>query len=340
MVAPLVAGALIGGAGALGSAGLGAIATGNAARSNERINNANLQEQRRQNQIQRIMAERLLSIQLQGSEDAFGNRSEFIPGRGFVTTPTDSVKTLQNASVREQTQQLTTDATRQREGRERSAQRGREEGSTADSLLAEFRRIVSNPQSAQELFQLLLGSGQQAFQGEQDRQLQQVLRQNLRSGGSAESGGKHIAKFAAEGAGQRRDAAVDARLKSITGADEINNSRRGNTANLFNQFAQRAQNSFGNMPFAPDAISTQASTLGANQRSSALGGSQLAALLNQGTAPQRSFQPADLGTAKFVGEAGNVLSSLFRTFQSQQALPPPGSDPTARRRLSNQQVTF
>lgn len=340
MVAPLVLAALIGAGGALGSAGFGAIAGSNAAKSNAAINARNIQSQEQENFLQRMMADKLLNLQLQPTTDAFGNKAEFIPGVGFTTTPAPAVKTLQDASIREQTQQLTTDATRQREGRGRAAELGRRESGTANQLLSEFLRIVSNPQSAQELFQLILGSGQQAFQGEQDRQLQQVLRQNLRSGGSAESGGNIIAKFASQGAGQRRDAAVDARLKSITGADEINQTRQGNAANLFNVFAQRAQNSFGNVGFQPEQISAQASSLGTGQRGNVLGASQLAAFLSQGTPARGQPQQANLGPAQFIGEAGTALSSLFKTLATEQQLPPPGTDPTVRRRLSNQQTTL
>ncbi len=326
MVVPLLAPAIIGAAGALGSAGLGAIVSGNAADTNAAIAGRNIQSTERENFLQRIMANRLLDLQLQPTTDAFGNRAEFIPGVGFTTTPAPAVKTLQDASIREQTQQLTTDAGRQREGRGRAAELGRRESGTANQLLSEFLRIVSNPQDANELFQLLLGSGQQAFQGEQDRQLQQVLRQNLRSGGSAESGGNIIAKFASQGAGQRRDAAVDARLKSITGADQINQSREGNAANLFNLFAQRAQNSFGNVAFQPEQISAQASTLGTGQRGNVLGASQLAALLSRGTPAQGAFLPADQSLSKLIGGAGNALSELFKTLGQQNPETQTGPD--------------
>lgn len=318
MVAPLVMAAMIGAGGALGSAGLGAMASSSAAKSNEAMNARNIQSIEQENFLQRIMADRLLSLQLEPTTDAFGNRAEYIPGMGFTTTPAPAVKTLQDASIREQTQQLTTDATRQREGRGRAAELGRRESGTANQLLSEFLRIVSNPQNTQELYQLLLGSGQQAFQGEQDRQLQQVLRQNLRSGGSAESGGNIVAKFAQQGAGQRRDAAVDARLRSITGADEINQSRQGGAANLFNLFAQRAQNSFGDIAFQPEGISQQASALGTGQRGNVLGASQLAAFLSQGTPAQGAFMPANQGPSQFIGEAGTALSSLFKTIAEQQ----------------------
>ncbi len=328
--------ALIGAAGALGSAGLGAMASSDAASTNAAISARNIQSAERENFLQRIMADRLLNLQLQPTTDAFGNKAEYIPGIGFTTTPAPAVKTLQDASIREQTQQLTTDAGRQREGRGRAAELGRRESGTANQLLSEFLRIVSNPQSAQELFQLLLGSGQQAFQGEQDRQLQQVLRQNLRSGGSAESGGNIIAKFASQGAGQRRDAAVDARLKSITGADQINQSREGNAANLFNLFAQRAQSSFGNVGFQPEQISSQASSLGTGQRSNVLGASQLAAFLSRGTPGQLPQVQPDFGMAKLVGGAGNALSELFKTLGQREELPPPGFDPPGRR-LGNRQ---
>ncbi len=339
----MVVPALIGAAGALGSVGLGAIAGSNAADTNAAIAGRNILSVERENFLQRIMADRLLNLQLQPTTDAFGNKAEFIPGVGFTTTPAPAVKTLQDASLREQTQQLTTDAGRQREGRGRAAELGRRESGTANQLLSEFLRIVSNPQDANELFQLLLGSGQQAFQGEQDRQLQQVLRQNLRSGGSAQSGGNIIAQFAKGGAGQRRDAAVDARLKSITGADEINQGREGAAANLFNLFAQRAQNSFGNVAFQPEQISSQASTLGTGQRGNVLGASQLAAFLSQGTPSQAPQVQPNFGTAQFVGEAGTALSSLFKTLAARNPETQTGPDvfgiPFNDRGLGNAQTS-
>ena len=321
----MVVPALIMGGAAIGSSLLAANATGNASDAASAQNQANFDAQQRENMLQRIMAERLLQIQLSDSQDAFGNKSQYIPGIGFVTTPDPKVKTLQDASIREQTQQLTQDASRQREGRQRTAERGRDEGATADSLLQEFQRLQQSPQSAQELFQLLLGSGQQAFQRNQDDQLQQVLRQHLRSGSG--DGNKAVAAFAKEGSGQRRDAAVDARLRSIQGADQINQGRLNNTSNLFNQFAQRAQNSFGNVAFAPEQISGQANQLGLTGRQAALGGSQIAGQLTSGIRPPLGQVLApDLSGSQAFNEVGVSLAEILRTLNAQ----PNASSDTSR----------
>jgi len=335
MVAPLIP-ALIAGGSALASAGIAANASGNASAAGAAANQANINSQEQENFLQRQFAERILGIQLSPTQDALGNRSEFIPGIGFVSTPSSAVKTLQDASLREQTQQLTTDATRQREGRGRAAELGRQESSTANALLQQFLRVIQNPQEASELFRILLAQGNQGFEGEQNRQQQRALRQDLRAGGG--SGGKILAEFANRAAEGRGDRAQAAKLQSITGADQINQSRQGNAANLFNLFAQRAQNSFGNVPFAPETISAGATALGQNQRGNVLGASQLASFLNQGTPTRSVAQPADFGTAQFVGGAGTALAEFFRNLPQGTSQPSTTSrglgnastDPTTR----------
>jgi len=325
MVVPalIVAGAAIGG-------GLiAANATSNAADSAAASNQFNITAQERENFLQRLFAERILGIQLSPSEDAFGNRSEFIPGIGFRSTAAPQVKALQDASLREQILQLVQDAPRQRRGREETAARGRVEGGTADALLQQFRRALQNPQSASELFRILLAQGNQGFQGEVDRQQQNVLRQDLRSGGG--SGGKVLAEFARASAEGRGDRAASAKLQSIQGADQINFNRLGNISGLENLFAQRAQNSTGNVAFAPEQLSALASNLGANQRQGALGGSQIAGALNRSTAPRSVAQPANFGTAQAVGDIGAALAQLFKNL-------PQGNTSTLRdtqRRLGN-----
>lgn len=311
--------ALIGAAAAIGGSLLAANASGNAASSAAASNQANINFQSGQNFLERQFAERILGIQLSPTEDAFGNRTTFTPGVGFKATAAPAVKALQDASIREQQQQLTVDAPRQRRGREETAERGRAEGGVADALLQQFVRALQNPQSASELFRILLAQGNQGFQGEVDRQQQNALRQDLRSGGG--SGGKLLAEFARVSAEGRGDRAASAKLQSITGADEINFSRLGNISGLENLFAQRAQNSTGNVAFAPEQLSSLASGLALNQRQGALGASQIAGALNQNRAPQSVPQAADFGSAAAFAGIGNALSGLFEKLSQPAATP-------------------
>lgn len=293
----------------IASAGLGALASSRTAAANERINAANIAAQQRENFLQRVLADRLLNLQLQPTTDAFGNRAEYIPGVGFVTTLSPEIQALQNASLREQMLRLTQDAAGQREGLERSVSRGRDEDAQARALLDEFNRV--QPVNRNELFQLLLNAGREGFNQTFDRALQGTLRQNLRAGGSAQSGADIIARFSAEAAAPRADMATNARLQALTGAEDIYNQRRGNRANLYNLFAQRAQNSFGNAPFTPETISPTATSLSTAQRSGALGASQLAALLGRSSAPQGAFLQPNFGTASAVKDIGKALQELF-----------------------------
>ncbi len=310
MVAPLIPVAIMA-ASAVASAGIAANASGNASAAGAAASQANINSQERQNFLERQFAERILGIQLSPSEDAFGNRSTFTPGVGFKTTAAPQVKALQDASLREQQLQLAQDAPAQRQGREEIRQRGRQEGGVADALIQQFQRALQNPQEASELFRILLAQGNQGFQGEMDRQQQNALRQDLRSGGG--SGGKILAAFAARAAEGRGDRAASAKLQSIEGADQINFNRLGNISGLENLFAQRAQNSVGNAQFQPEQLSSLANALGLSQRSGTLGGSQLAAqLIGRGRTGGNVGQPADFGTAKFVGEAGAALGQFLK----------------------------
>jgi len=318
----MVVPAIIAGVAALAGSAIAAKASGDASSAASGANAANINAQERQNFLERQFAERILGIQLSPTEDALGNRSTFTPGVGFKTTLSPQVQSVTNASLREQLLQLAQDAPRQRQGAEETAARGREEGGVADALLQQFRRALQNPQSASELFRILLAQGNQGFQGEVDRQQQSALRQDLRSGGG--SGGKLLAEFARASAEGRGDRAAAAKLQSITGADQINFNRLGNISGLENLFAQRAQNSTGNAQFAPEQLSSLASQSGVAQRSGALGAGQIGARL-QGSAPQSRSVGANFGTADAINDGGQALAELFRTVQNR-----PQATPTLR----------
>ena len=316
MVDPATLAALITAGGALGSAGIGAFASGGANATAQNLNAAAIGEQRRQNLLERMFAERLLAIQLEGQTDAFGNRTSYVPGLGFVTDLDPRVQTLQNASLREQTTRQTEDADRIRRGQRANEARRVDEGAQADNILAEIQRATATPLTENDLFQLLLSSGTQAFNREQDRGLQQVLRQSLRSGGA--NAPDILADFASAGADRRRDAAVDARLQAIQGADQINLGRRTNLGNLYNMFAQRAAN-LSDTPVAPEAIST-AVNFGAQQVGrNALGAGQIGAGLVSSPAGRPVTVPgADFGLANAFGSGADAISGLLRFFNQRE----------------------
>lgn len=326
----MVWGAVIGAGGALGSAGIGALASGSAADQQAQLNALAINEQRRQNLLQRMFAERILAMQLEGQTDAFGNRTRYVPGMGFVTELDPTVQTLQNASLQEQLRRQTEDAPRIRRGQRANERRRADEAGVADVVMGEMQRASADPITQNELFQLILSSGNQAFQREQDRALQQVLRQSMRSGGS--NAADILADFASAGADRRRDAGVQARLQAITGADEINLGRRSNLSNLYNMFATRAAN-ISDAPVGPENISNLASTMGGQVGRNALGGQQLAAGLMQGRAPSPVAMPsANMGWANAFGSGADAISGLFEYFSRQQGGGGGGSSP----RLGNQ----
>lgn len=316
---PVTLGAIISAGGALGSAGLGAMASGANADTIAALNARSIQSQERENFLRRVLADRLLNIQLQGGEDAFGNATRFIPGRGFVVELDPRVQQIQNASLREQLMRTTRDADIRREGLEANAVRRREEGAIANTLRDRFVRELQDPHTNEsDLFRLLLASGQGAAQQESDRILQQVLRQNLRAGGSSSAAANILSQFANDAATRRQDAAVSARLAAITGAEDINNTRLGNRSNLMNLFATRASN-FADVPFAPEQLSAGATGFGNAQRQGALGASQIAGGLGATAGARPVFEPsADFGAALALGSGADALSGLFEVLAQRE----------------------
>lgn len=125
-------------AAAVGAAGniYGAYEQGQASRRNAKLQRAQQQlqflnylENRRLRMLQEDMAKA-------GTVDARGNVTEFVPGVGWVTRPSEATRTAINASDTEQRLRLAQDMTRARMQRENTFNRQLQEGAQANAILA------------------------------------------------------------------------------------------------------------------------------------------------------------------------------------------------------------
>ena len=79
-------------------------------------------------QLQRWIAQQQMEMAQAGQTDARGNRTTYVPGVGWVTTPTELTRQVADAGDRENLQQNTVDAQRSRLMRSLQATRQLREG--------------------------------------------------------------------------------------------------------------------------------------------------------------------------------------------------------------------
>ncbi len=91
------------------------------------------------NKLQQILANRQYELATAGRTDTRGNKTTYVPGVGWVETPTDTTKGIVQASDAAQRQQLVDYLTRGRGERDLALNRRLEEGSVAEPLLQQIK---------------------------------------------------------------------------------------------------------------------------------------------------------------------------------------------------------
>lgn len=126
-------GPIIGGIGALGSL-MGGIGGLFGAGRNNAIQEAQTDLAFKDYYFRKMLAERQLEMAQAGQRDARGNTIQYVPGMGWIETPSDTTRGLISASDAEERRRLTEDAIRRRliEGNQFSRQL--QEGADADAL--------------------------------------------------------------------------------------------------------------------------------------------------------------------------------------------------------------
>ena len=152
MVVPLIVAAGLTAAATVAAARASAKASDNASATNAAINQANVNAGERERLQGVFNAAKKDAEAKQGNIDAFGNRTRFVPGRGFVTEASEPVQRNIDAGLQEQFLQLTRDAALARRGREQQAEQATNAGNTAEALRQAFldrRRTDSNARTQQ-----------------------------------------------------------------------------------------------------------------------------------------------------------------------------------------------
>ncbi len=300
MVFPLLA-ALAGAGGSIASALIGADAMSENNETNWIIQLYNLAERRRERREALEEARRIEGKQDLGATNAQGDRTYFKEGVGWVTELGDQSQDLldyfYNSVLPEQKGQFA-----------RNATASRETNDIANELLNAFRRV--RPDGSEMETKNLLYSQAVQGQSEANRETtENAMRQALRMGRN--DIGDILGDIGSAARVGRGNARTDAYLKAKDYTASKMANKRGELANLYSMFAQRAGVPLQS-PVDPFVGQGQANDLmkffaGQGQQGNAMG---LQALLNTTRGTLQPREP-DLGWANAAGAIGTGLSGAF-----------------------------
>lgn len=274
----------------------------------------NIRRQDEQAFIQRLLADRFFNMQTAPQTDARGNRTEYIPGVGWVSTPSATTDALIKASDAEERNRLAVDAPIRRRGLVENEQRRITEGGVADAFLSQLMQQPSY--SVDSLRNEMLSRATQGTNEAYDRTLDRFGTQAIRSGAS--NAGDIMASINRQRGKDVRDAGagVDADARLLF--DQLEGNRTSRLGNLYNVFATRASN-FEDVPFAPNNLSdTLANRNSATRNTTAqIAPTVISASSNPGGFYPTNIQPNN-GMANFAGGSLSNIGGLFEQYGSQQ----------------------
>lgn len=269
-----------------------------------------LQAAMMQYKIQKQIADQQYELSTAGQQDARGNITEYIPGRGFVTMPSDATRGLIGASDREERLRLTEDQTRGRYGRERNFARRTGEDALAQTLLRAMQSHsgVVDPDTVTGG---LAESGAANINDKANFAKNAIGMQAIRSGMSSGDVTTQIDDKSRNGL---RSVLMDARLQGRPEATKQNATTTQTQLGLYNPLASRAAN-IDDVPFSPNTQNDVLASVLNNQRQTGVAGlGQASAAMARGfdplsTALGRAKQP-NFGAA--AGAFGSIIQDLLR----------------------------
>lgn len=236
LLAAGAAGSLAGGVGGLMNASSGA----GAARAQNDVAFRNYYMQQRLAQLQEEMARA-------GTTNARGDRTEYVPGVGWVERPTEQTRGIIAASDNEERRRLTEDATRGRLRREDNYTRQVRDGQDADAIMGGMR---TGEQTPDDLRAAMIEAGvARAVSGSNDMR-RRIGMVSLRSGTGGEQALAQIGRNAMD---DTRTAIADARLNAPSEFQSRRNERVNPRINQYQTLVSRAS--------APDDVQFQPTTL-------------------------------------------------------------------------------
>jgi hypothetical protein len=206
--------------------------------------------------LQRQMAQEQMQLAKAGSVDARGNTTQFIPGVGWVSTPSDATRSIISASDGEERQQLTGDAIRRRLGSERNSTRSMAEGSAADSILAQVTTPYQETQN--DVRSRLIARGVARAGSGPSAMRNRIGMQTLRQGGLGGGQTNALARITRDAQDTRRTAIADANYSAPTEASARTAATQGDLVNRYAALAQGARSQIGS-PTQPSQIGSSLS---------------------------------------------------------------------------------
>jgi hypothetical protein len=199
----------------------------------------NYQQRERERTEAIAMALKQRREQQLGSTDIRGTRTQFIPGRGWVTTGSKEVNELMKLQDQEQRNVLTKDLPMRRKVQERNYVRGLQDEGTADTLRRMFVNSLAPGKSdegyASDLYQAQAMGLREASQDAGRRAWTQAMRTNQNSNFD-----EIASSMQRENNRAYANAALQSKLMARGVGEKERQGKMGALANLYNMFATRA----------------------------------------------------------------------------------------------------
>lgn len=285
--------ALIAGASAL----YGGIQANNTANKNRDISLLNYYQQEDAKNRAASEAARQRSESQLGSTDAAGNRTYFVPGKGWVTDLSQDQGYIQEASEDEMLRQLIQGGARNERVQGRANDRRNKEDTKATEADRELRSVRRGDEAG--IRDLLLARGAETRNRSADRAGNTVARQNIRSGATNAAELLQGARAASD-ATSSRQAGIDAQLQARGIAQQEFDHERDSASKLYDYF-RRASTSGTQAPTGVQPTGPQAD----------IGGVQNAnnALVNVlARSPQLDYQQPNYAASDTLSGIGSILS--------------------------------
>jgi len=164
--------------------------------ANNQINAQNTFQSAVDRESQLINAMKADAESKMGSTDAYGNRTEWVPGVGWQVTPDERVARNIDAGLAEENKQLTHDARRNRTNADRASENAAKANPLYDAFIREVQQTAGTKLDPNRRFQQDLAGQVTGFNRGFDDAGEQFAAQMLRSGDA--SSVNKAAKFATE----------------------------------------------------------------------------------------------------------------------------------------------
>lgn len=266
-----------------------------------------ISRQTNEDALQRLLAERIYAAQTAPQVDARGNRVEYIPGVGWIATPSSLTRQNILAGDQEQLNQFI-DAGRERRGAQQEDVRRMQAGLGADALLDEITR---GPETSREgIRSVLANRNRGAVNRAYDKTVGATATQALRSGAS--NAGEVLNSLSRQRGEAVRGAEAGTDQEARAAFGDLQNER-ANKGNLFALLSQRAQGG-GIRPRGPSSAATELQSAVQGLRGSAGNAGWQLLQGSKATPMGPDFSTANL----FGGSLANIGSQIGQYGQAKQ----------------------